>query len=85
MGPVGELDTNEGSIEARAIQKIWIRILPFVLLLYVVSFLDRINIGFAALTMNEELGISSQQFGFLVGIFFVGYSLFEIPSNLILT
>src|SRR6516225_6454232 len=84
MGPVGELDTNEGSIEARAIQKIWIRILPFVLLLYVVSFLDRINIGFAALTMNEELGISSQQFGFLVGIFFVGYSLLEIPSNLIL-
>jgi len=62
----------------------WIRILPFVLLLYVVSFLDRINIGFAALTMNQELGISSQQFGFLVGIFFVGYSLFEIPSNLIL-
>ena len=85
MGPVHELDTNEGSIEARTIQKMWIRILPFVLLLYVVSFLDRINIGFAASTMNQGLGISSQQFGFLVGIFFVGYSLFEIPSNLILT
>jgi ACS family tartrate transporter-like MFS transporter len=84
MGPVGELDTNGGSIEARTIQKMWIRILPFVLLLYVVSFLDRINIGFAALTMNQELGISSQQFGFLVGIFFVGYSLLQIPSNLIL-
>jgi ACS family tartrate transporter-like MFS transporter len=85
MGPVHELDTNEGSIEARTIQKMWIRILPFVLLLYVVSFLDRINIGFAASTMNQGLAISSQQFGFLVGIFFVGYSLFEIPSNLILT
>ena len=81
---MGKLDTNTRSIEARTIQKMWIRILPFVLLLYVVSFLDRINIGFAALTMNQELGISSQQFGFLVGIFFVGYSLLEIPSNLIL-
>src|SRR5262249_40269730 len=46
--------------------------------------LDRINIGFAALTMNKELGITSQQFGLLVGIFFVGYFLFEIPSNLLL-
>jgi sugar phosphate permease len=54
------------------------------LLLYIVSFLDRLNIGFAALTMNQELGINSQQFGFLVGIFFIGYSIFEIPSNLIL-
>ncbi len=81
---MSELDTNAGSFEARTIQKMWIRILPFVLLLYVVSFLDRINIGFAALTMNQELGISTQQFGFLVGIFFVGYSLLEIPSNLIL-
>jgi MFS transporter, ACS family, tartrate transporter len=81
---VCELDTNEGSIEARTIRKMWIRILPFVLLLYVVSFLDRINIGFAALTMNQELGVSSQQFGLLVGIFFIGYALLEIPSNLIL-
>jgi MFS family permease len=64
--------------------KLKVRILPFVWLLYIVAFLDRINIGFAALTMNKELGISSQQFGFLAGIFFVGYSICEIPSNLAL-
>ncbi len=72
------------SVGTRTIRKVQIRILPYILLLYIISFLDRINIGFAALTMNKELGITSQQFGFLVGIFFISYSLFEIPSNLIL-
>jgi sugar phosphate permease len=72
------------SIGARTIQKVRTRILPYLLLLYIISFLDRINIGFAALTMNQELGITSQQFGMLVGMFFISYSLFEIPSNLIL-
>jgi ACS family tartrate transporter-like MFS transporter len=61
-----------------------IRILPFVFLLYVVAFLDRINIGFAALTMNKELAITSEQYGLVAGIFFLGYFLFEIPSNLLL-
>lgn len=72
------------SIEARTIHKVRIRIIPFIFFLYIVAFLDRINIGFAALTMNKELGITSQQFGFLAGIFFIGYFLFEIPSNLLL-
>jgi MFS family permease len=72
------------SIEARTIRKLRIRILPFIFLLYVVAYLDRINIGFAALTMNKELGITSQQFGMLVGIFFFGYFIFEVPSNLLL-
>src|SRR5215831_16459385 len=72
------------SIETRTIRKLRIRILPFLLLLYFVSYLDRLNIGFAALTMNQELGITSQQFKLLVGIFFIGYAVFEIPSNLIL-
>ncbi len=71
-------------VGTQAIRKVQIRILPYILLLYIISFLDRINIGFAALTMNKELGITSQQFGFLVGIFFISYSLFEIPSNMIL-
>jgi D-galactonate transporter len=72
------------SIEARTIQKVRIKILPFVFLLFVVCFLDRINIGFAALTMNKELAITGQQYGLLFGIFFFGYSIFEIPSNLLL-
>jgi sugar phosphate permease len=70
--------------EAKTIHKLRIRIIPFVFVLYVMSFLDRINIGFAALTMNKELAISSKQFGLVAGIFFIGYFLFEIPSNLVL-
>lgn len=72
------------SVETGTIRKVRIRILPFLFLLYVVAFLDRINIGFAALTMNKELAITGQQFGLLVGIFFFGYFLLEIPSNLLL-
>src|SRR6516165_12269267 len=72
------------SIGTRTIQKVRIRILPFVFLFYVIAFLDRVNIGFAALTMNKELGITSQQFGLLVGIFFLGYFIFEVPSNILL-
>ena len=64
--------------------KCGIRILPFVFLLFIVALLDRTNIGFAALTMNKELAITSQQYGLLFGIFFFGYFLFEIPSNLLL-
>jgi ACS family tartrate transporter-like MFS transporter len=59
-------------------------LLPFLFVLYVIAYLDRINIGFAALTMNHELGLSSAQYGLLSGIFFCGYFLFEVPSNLIL-
>src|SRR5260370_39843362 len=58
--------------------------MPIVFLLYVVAYLDRINISFAALTMNSALGITSAQYGLLTGIFFLGYFLFEIPSNLLL-
>src|SRR5882724_9157904 len=79
-----EIDTRTESIEAGTIRKVRTRILPFLFLLYIISFLDRINIGFAALTMNEELAITSKQFGLVAGIFFMGYFLFEIPSNLLL-
>ena len=72
------------SVEAATIRKLKIKLLPFLFSLFVVAFIDRINLGFAALTMNRELAITSQQFGFAAGIFFWGYFLFEIPSNLIL-
>ena len=72
------------SIGTRTIRKMTIRILPFIFLLFVVALLDRVNIGFAALTMNRELAITSQQFGLVFGIFFFGYFFFEIPSNLLL-
>ena len=72
------------SIEVATLRKLRTRLLPFLLALYVIAFIDRTNLGFAALTMNRELAISSEQFGLAAGIFFWGYFLLEIPSNLIL-
>jgi ACS family tartrate transporter-like MFS transporter len=60
------------------------RILPILMLCYLAAFLDRVNIGFAALTMNQDLGFSASAFGFGAGIFFLGYVLCELPSNLML-
>jgi ACS family tartrate transporter-like MFS transporter len=82
MAPTPELATIP--IGTQAIRKVRIRILPFLFILYVICYLDRVNIGIAALTMNQDLAITSQQFGLLTGIFFIGYFLFEVPSNLLL-
>jgi ACS family tartrate transporter-like MFS transporter len=60
------------------------RLIPFMVLLYLVSYIDRTNAGFAALTMNRDLGFSPAVFGFGAGIFFIGYALFQVPANLIL-
>jgi ACS family tartrate transporter-like MFS transporter len=65
-------------------RKIRRRLLPLLFILYIAAYLDRINVGFAALVMNHELGLSSEQYGLLSGMFFWGYFLFEVPSNLIL-
>lgn len=72
------------ALEARVVRKISWRILPFVMLLYFVSFLDRVNVGFAALSMNKAIGLTPAMFGFGGGVFFIGYFLFEVPSNLVL-
>lgn len=60
------------------------RLIPFMSLMYVVSFLDRVNISFASLQMNQDLGFSPEIYGFASGVFFFGYFLFEVPSNLML-
>ncbi|MGC2082751.1 MAG: MFS transporter [Bradyrhizobium sp.] len=73
-----------GELETRVLRKVTLRIVPFIMLLYFVAFIDRVNIGFAALTMNKDIGLSSSVFGFGAGIFFWGYFLFEVPSNLAL-
>ncbi len=67
-----------------AITKAARRLLPFLILCYAVNFLDRVNVGFAALAMNEDLGFTPTIFGAGAGIFFIGYLLFEVPSNLAL-
>jgi MFS transporter, ACS family, tartrate transporter len=65
-------------------RKIALRLIPFLMLLYMVAFLDRVNISFAALTMNRDLGISDSFYGVAAGIFFLGYCACEIPANLML-
>ena len=60
------------------------RLMPFLFLLYVVAYLDRINVGFAALQMKDQLGFSDTVYGFGAGIFFAGYFLFQVPSNMVL-
>jgi MFS transporter, ACS family, tartrate transporter len=69
---------------AAALAKIRRRLLPFTFLLYIVAYLDRINVGFAALQMNRDLGLGDAAFGLGAGLFFIGYFLFEIPANLIM-
>jgi MFS transporter, ACS family, tartrate transporter len=71
-------------VESRTTRKLRRRLLPVLFFLYVVAYLDRINIGFAALTMNAALAVTNAQFGLLIGIFFWGYFIFEVPSNLLL-
>jgi ACS family tartrate transporter-like MFS transporter len=72
------------ALRRATLTKVGWRLLPFLLLLYVVAWLDRVNIGFAALQMNADLGFSAAVYGFGAGVFFIGYALFEVPSNLIL-
>ena len=71
-------------IGADAIAKVRWRLLPLMIVCFFIAFLDRVNVGFAALQMNDDLGFSAGIYGFGAGIFFIGYFLFEVPSNLIL-
>lgn len=72
------------AIETTAMRRVTLRILPFLMICYFVSFVDRVNVGFAALEMNKDLHLSPAVFGLGGGIFFVSYFLFEVPSNLAL-
>src|SRR5438270_585799 len=75
---------SASAIERRTMAKVYLRLLPFCFVLYFICYLDRVNIGFAALTMNKDLGLSSYIFGLGAGAFFWGYFILEVPSNLIL-
>lgn len=71
-------------LETRTMRKINMRLVPFLFLVYCINFLDRVNVGFAALEMNRDLGFSPAVYGLGAGIFFLGYFIFEIPSNIAL-
>ncbi len=75
-----EITADDKTVIRRAF---W-RIVPLCFVLYIVSYIDRANIGYAALQMNTELGLTADAFGFAAGIFFIGYFLFEVPSNMLM-
>lgn len=74
---------SEAALQS-AVRKAALRFVPLLTIAYLFNYLDRTSLGFAALTMNKQLGLSAGQFGLAAGILFVGYSLFEVPSNLLL-
>jgi len=69
-------------LETRTARKLFRHLLPFLFLVYIVNYLDRINVGFAALQMQAQLGLSDRVYGLGAGIFFAGYLTFQLPSNL---
>jgi MFS family permease len=75
---------EDAPIAARAYRKVFWRLMPFLMLCYAASYMDRVNIGFAKLQMQQELGFSETVFGLGSGIFFLGYFLFEVPSNILM-
>ncbi|WP_240074490.1 MFS transporter [Cupriavidus taiwanensis] len=83
LGGNARLDTDT-QIEKRAYSKVFWRIMPFLMLCYVVAYLDRVNVGFAKLQMGQDLAFSETVFGLGAGLFFIGYFLFEVPSNLLM-
>jgi MFS family permease len=82
-GDLGMATPSEAVLQS-AVRKAALRFVPLLTIAYLFNYLDRTSLGFAALTMNKQLGLSASQFGFAAGIFFLGYTLFEIPSNLLL-
>lgn len=72
------------NVEITTLTKVTSRLVPFLIVCYFIAYLDRVNVGFAALTMNQDLGLSQTAYGFGAGIFFLAYFLFEVPSNLML-
>ncbi len=77
-------DVRDAALARATLRHVGWRLLPFVFALYLVNFLDRTNVAIAALQMNHDLGFSATAYGFGVGIFFIGYTLFQVPANLVL-
>src|ERR1700733_5657759 len=85
MTTIAVADYTSGQIDRHAvIRKVWRRLIPFLFVLYIFNYLDRINIGFAALSMNRDLVLTATTFGLANSIFYIGYVACEIPSNLLM-
>src|SRR5678816_4231518 len=77
-------DQDDSDLARTTVRRVSLRLLPFLFLLFVCNYIDRTNVSIAALQMNRDLRFSASAYGLGTGIFFLGYSLFEVPSNLIL-
>jgi ACS family tartrate transporter-like MFS transporter len=82
--PISSSSPARAALADAAVVRVRRHLLPFLFTLYIIAYMDRINVGFASLQMNRDLGLSDAVFGLGAGLFFVGYFIFEIPSNLIL-
>ena len=82
--PLSPISPAPAALADAALARVRRRLLPFLFALYIIAYMDRINVGFASLQMNRELGLSDAVFGLGAGLFFIGYFIFEIPSNLVL-
>jgi len=83
IGAAANVNANEQE-QTRVYAKVFWRIMPFLMLCYVIAYLDRVNVGFAKLQMSLDLGFSETVFGLGAGVFFLGYFLFEVPSNILM-
>jgi len=77
------MSTSHSAIATRTRRRIVLRLVPFLFVLYIIAFLDRVNVGFAALQMTGDLGFTPEVYGFGAGIFFIGYFLFEVPGTVL--
>lgn len=84
MKPLDYAPTRASDCEVRTVRTVLLRLIPFIVILYVFNYLDRVNVSFAKLEMKEDLGFSESMYGLGAGIFFISYFLFEVPSNLIM-
>src|SRR6202043_372741 len=82
--PEPSLDTAPDRLEFAVVSRLMWRLMPFLFLLYIIAYLDRINVSFGVLQMREQLGLSDRVYGRAAGIFFAGYFLFQVPTNLVL-
>jgi MFS family permease len=82
--PLDQPGAARAEAERRVFNRIGWRLMPVLIVSYVLNYLDRTNISFAALTMNDAIGLDERQFGFGAGVFFAGYCFLELPSNMVL-
>src|SRR4051794_27881364 len=81
---MAQKEQNQPKQEDKGFAKCAARLIPFIMLLYVANYLDRVNVGFAALTMTHDLGFSKSVYGFAASVFFISYALFQIPATVLL-